>query len=64
MGWTCGKNGRGTVDEESGCAWSGGRQRERDLAGVGGEWKLRARVGGVETGGGDGSETALVMKKI
>ena len=24
VGWTCGKNIRGTVDEESGCAWSGG----------------------------------------
>ena len=22
--WTCQKNGRGTIDEESGCAWSGG----------------------------------------
>ena len=21
---TCQKNGRGTIDEESGCAWSGG----------------------------------------
>ena len=24
VGWTCGKTGRGTVDEESGCSWSGG----------------------------------------
>ena len=24
VGWTCGKNGRGTVDEKSGCAQSGG----------------------------------------
>ena len=24
VGWTCGKNGRGTIDEESGCSWSGG----------------------------------------
>ena len=24
VGWTCGKNVRGTVDEESRCAWSGG----------------------------------------
>ena len=24
VGWTCVKNGRGAVDEESGCAWSGG----------------------------------------
>ena len=24
VGWTCRKNGRGTVDEESGCAWSEG----------------------------------------
>ena len=23
-GWTCRKNGRGTIDEESGYAWSGG----------------------------------------
>ena len=23
VGWTCGKNGRGTIDEERGCAWSG-----------------------------------------
>ena len=21
VGWTCGKNGRGTIDEDSGCAW-------------------------------------------
>ena len=34
-----------------------------DLGGVGGEWTMRARDGGVETGGGDGSETGLVMKK-
>ena len=24
VGWKCGKNGRGTIDEESGCPWSGG----------------------------------------
>ena len=24
VGWTCGKNGRGTIDEESGWTWSGG----------------------------------------
>ena len=24
VGWTCEKNGRGTIDKESGCAWSGG----------------------------------------
>ena len=24
VGWTCGKNGRGTVDEESICTQSGG----------------------------------------
>ena len=23
VGWTGGKNGKGTIDEESGCAWSG-----------------------------------------
>ena len=29
MGWTCGKNGRGTIDEESGWAWSGGQKEKR-----------------------------------
>ena len=24
VGWTCGKSGNGTIDEESGCAYSGG----------------------------------------
>ena len=24
VGWTCRKNGRGMIDEESGCTWSGG----------------------------------------
>ena len=24
VGWARGKNGKGTVDEESGCGWSGG----------------------------------------
>ena len=24
VGWTCGKNGRGMVDEMTGCAWSEG----------------------------------------
>ena len=24
VGWTRGKNGRGIIDEESGCAWNGG----------------------------------------
>ena len=32
---------------------------KKDLAGVGGKW-----TGGVETGGGDGSETGLVVKKM
>ena len=37
---------------------------KRDLAGVGGEWRMRARDrGGVETVGGDGSEMGLVTKK-
>ena len=36
---------------------------KRDLAGVGGEGRLRGRDGGVETGGGDGSETGSVTKK-
>ena len=27
---------------------------KKDLAGVGGEWIMRARDGGVEMGGGDG----------
>ena len=42
MGWTCGKNGRGTIDEESGCTWSR-RCMKRDLVGVGGELRMRAR---------------------
>ena len=36
---------------------------KRDLAGVGAEWKMRARDGGVETGGEDGSETGPVTKE-
>ena len=39
---------------------------KRDLAGVGVEWRKRARNGGgvrVETVGGDGSETGLVTTK-
>ena len=37
---------------------------KRDLAGVGGEWRMRARVmGEVETGGGEGNETGIVTKK-
>ena len=37
---------------------------KRDVVEVGGELRMRARDGGgVETGGGDGSETGLVMKK-
>ena len=54
MGWTCGKNGRGTIDKESVCAWSRGYKEKRktdtemehcakrDLVGVGGEWRMRA----------------------
>ena len=29
VGWTRGKSGRGTVDEESGCAESGGWKEKR-----------------------------------
>ena len=29
VGWSCGRNGRGTIDEESGCAWSGGYKEKR-----------------------------------
>ena len=36
---------------------------KRDLAGVGGEGRMRARDGGVETVGGDGREMLSVMKK-
>ena len=34
-----------------------------NLVGVGWEWRMRARDGGVEMGGGDGSEMGLVTKK-
>ena len=36
---------------------------KRVLVEVGGEWRMRARDGGVETVGGDSSEMELVMKK-
>ena len=36
---------------------------KRDFVEVGGEWRMRARDGGVETVGGDGSEMGLVTKK-
>ena len=36
---------------------------KRDVVGVGGEWRTRARDGGVETVGGDDSEMGLVTKK-
>ena len=36
---------------------------KRDLAGVGGDYRMRARDGGVETVGEDGNEKGLVMKK-
>ena len=35
----------------------------RDLAGLGGEWRMRARDGGVEKVGGDGVETGSVTKE-
>ena len=35
----------------------------RDLTGMGGEWRTRAGNGGVETGGGDGSETGSLTKR-
>ena len=34
---------------------------KRDLVGLGGEWRTRARDGGVETGGGDSSEVGSVI---
>ena len=34
----------------------------RDLAGLGEAWRMRVRDGGVETGGGDGSETGSKTK--
>ena len=53
MGWTCGKNGRGTIDEGSGAHGVEGRRRrpslrrddcvKRNLEGVEGEWSMRAR---------------------
>ena len=36
---------------------------KRYLVGMGGEERMRARDGGVETVGGDGSETGAVTKK-
>ena len=30
VGWTRGKNGRGKVNEESGCTWGGGRRRRKE----------------------------------
>ena len=29
VGWTCRKNGRGMIDEESGCAWNGRKKEKR-----------------------------------
>ena len=58
MGWTCGKNGGGTVDEKTGALRVGSRRRrgrpklrwedgvKLDLAGVGGEWTMRERDSG------------------
>ena len=53
VGWTCGMNGWGTIDEGKRCAWSGGykekrktetgRLREERFSGIGGEWRMRAR---------------------
>ena len=55
VGWTCGMNGRGTVDEDKRCAWSGvykekrktgtemGGLRKERFSGIGGEWRMRAR---------------------
>ena len=36
---------------------------KRALASVGGEWRTKAKDGGVETGGGDDSETGSMTKK-
>ena len=42
----------------------GGLRKERFGRSVrGGEWRMRARYGGMETVGGDGSETRTVTKK-
>ena len=55
MGWTCGKNGRGRLTKRAdGLRVESRRRRGRprlrwedcvkiDLAGVGGEWRMRAR---------------------
>ena len=37
VGWTCRKNGRGTIDEESGCDWRGG-QKEGGVGSAGVGW--------------------------
>ena len=34
---------------------------KRDFAGLGGEWRMSPRDGGVETGGGDGSQSGSAM---
>ena len=36
---------------------------KKNLAGVGGEWRMKARDGGVETGGKEGSKMGSVMEK-
>ena len=77
VGWTRGKNGMGTADEESACAYSGDykdkRKSETKMGGLreerfggsgrGGEGRMRTRDRGKwKKIGGDGSETGLVMK--
>ena len=41
MGWTCGKNGRDTEDEENGCVLSGAYKEER---------KTEIEMGGLREG--------------
>ena len=55
VGWTCGKNGRGTVDEESGCA-----RKETEM---GREIWWCVENEGEEWGSRDSSETGSVTKR-
>ena len=74
VGWTCRNNGRvGAIDEDSGCAWSGWQKKEKTEAEMEGLREERYSGNGrgmenecrrVQTIGGDGSKTGLVMKKI
>ena len=67
MGWTHGKNGRGTADDESGCAQGGGRRGrlrliwedcvKRDLLRLGEAGRMRDE--GVETEEENTSRTSI-----